>query len=110
MNEDIKALIKAVQENEELHVQTKEIEEKLKAVVDEYIELGAEYGVTLTEDDFRHEDIKVLVEAEDSNEELKEKAASLETQLQKYVNDYIAVAKKYGLTLEASDFNPRVKA
>ncbi len=103
---NVSELIKAIQGNEVLHAQTREIEEKFKTAIDEYIDLAAEYGVTLTHEDFRYEKDEAIVEKENSDPDFKEKTGALDGRLRQYVADYIALAKKYGITLKPSDFNP----
>ncbi len=109
-NENVRALVEAVQENDELHEKTQALEKRLQAVVDEYIDLAAENGVTLQESDFSRGNIGAfssLVVVEDDNPDLKEKAAALEEKLQQIVNDYIETAAEYGLTLTPADFNSK---
>ncbi len=52
MNKNFEALQKAEEKNAELKEKAAEIEKKLQSCVKEYIQLAAEYGITLETSDF----------------------------------------------------------
>ncbi len=109
MTDNVQALISAVLSNDELHAKTKSIEEGLKEDAEEYIALAAKNGIKLELEDFTEGNtaaIQKLIDAEKDNPALKEQAAELEKKLQGGVDDYIALAREYGLTLTPEDFNP----
>ncbi len=107
-NEHVRAVIELAQSNDEFHEKTQALEKRLQAVVNEYIAFAEENGVTLQESDFTSRNlaaIQTLVDVEDADPEVKEKADALEQKMQEVVADYIATAEEYGLTLTPEDFN-----
>ncbi len=55
-----------------------------------------------------NENLKAFLDAVKNNEELKEKVAEIdkkaEKEPEKYIDEYIAVAKEYGISLKEEDF------
>ncbi len=52
MNKNFEVFKKAAEENAELKEKAAELEKKIRNLIDEYIKLAAEYGITLELSDF----------------------------------------------------------